>query len=229
VSFTGKGGQVLPGAAVGYSPEHRHDSTRRRHSTGVSGGLDGGSRRASVEESFAERMAALGLHVVEVGADGNCLFRALAHQFTCEEGDHVALRAQCVRHMLAHRDRYEIFCTSDFDVYAARMAVDGTWAGELEIRAMEEVLDRVILIYASESRGNHNHKPVPMNTNFDEALIVGLTVEPVKLSYHQGCHYNSVYDQKCQFPLPRRGSHTLQAARIRLIGTSSSGAGEGSG
>ena len=111
------------------------------------------------------------------------------------------------------------------------MRVGGTWAGELEIRAMEEVLDRVIFIYSSDSKtaNNQGGHPMPMNTNFDEALIVGLQVEPVKLSYHSGCHYNSIYDQKCQFPLPERKSTTLRDARIRLINSSSSSGSSGGG
>ena len=94
------------------------------------------------------------------------------------------------------------------------MGADGAWAGELEIRAMEEVLDRVIFIYSSENKAV---KPTPMNTSFDEALLVGLSVEPIKISYHSGCHYNSIYDQKCQFPLPLRITRTLRDARIKLI------------
>ncbi len=208
ISFKGKGGQVLPGAAVGYSPE-RHDVSRR-HSTSV---VESG-RRESTEVAFEERLEKIGLHLVEVGADGNCLFRALAHQSFCDEERHVELRAECVRHLLEHRDRFEIFCTSDFDAYCRRMAMDGTWAGELEIRAMEEVLDRVMLIYSSESKAA---KPIPMNTSFDEQLLVGLEVEPIKLSYHYGCHYNSIYDQKYGFPIERRDSRVLQAARLKLV------------
>ena len=208
ISFTGKGGQVLPGAAVGYSPE-KHDFSRR-HSTSI---VESG-RRESTEVAFEERLERLGLHMVEMAADGNCLFRALAHQTFCNEEKHMELRAECVRHLLAHRDRFEIFCTSDFDAYCRRMAKDATWAGELEIRAMEEVLDRVVLIYSSESKAA---KPVPMNTSFDEQLIVGMDVEPIKISYHYGCHYNSIYDQKYGFPLERRGSRVLQKARLKLI------------
>ena len=220
VSFTGKEGQILPGAAVGYSPESRRDT--RRHSTGAVGtGQEyvhhqayGYSSLSSKETAFEERMEAIGLHIVQVEADGNCLFRALANQIYCDENRHKELRLQCIEHMLENRDRYEIFCTFEFDSYIARMQVGGTWAGELEIRAMEEVLDRVIFIYSSD---NKDAKPMPMNTNFDEALIVGLDIEPVKLSYHSGCHYNSVYDQKCQFPLPVRTSTKLRDARIRLL------------
>ena len=72
ISFTSKGGQVLPGAAVGYSPERY--SASRRHSTSV---VESG-RRESTEIAFEERLERMGLHLVEIEADGNCLFCALA-------------------------------------------------------------------------------------------------------------------------------------------------------
>ena len=112
VSFTGKGGQVLPGAAVGYTPDKR--SSDRRHSTGA---VETG-RRASTEIAFEERMESMGLHVVPVEPDGNCLFRALAHQTYCDESRHRELRMLCTRHLHENRDRFEIFCTfHDFDQY----------------------------------------------------------------------------------------------------------------
>ena len=45
----------------------------------------------------------MGLHLVEIEADGNCLFRALAHQSFCDEGRHVELREECVRHLLTSK------------------------------------------------------------------------------------------------------------------------------
>ena len=80
---------MLPGAAVGYSPERY--SASRRHSTSV---VESG-RRESTEIAFEERLERMGLHLVEIEADGNCLFRALAHQSFCDEGRHVELREEC--------------------------------------------------------------------------------------------------------------------------------------
>lgn len=183
----------------------------RRHS---SSGVDGGStRRASCEVSFLDRMETMGLHVIDIEADGNCLFRAVAHQLFLDPEKHVELRAQCVEHMAKYRDRFEVFCTSNFDHHLRRMAIDGTWAAELEIRALEEIADRVFSIYSSDSR---EAKPVPMNTNFDEQMKLGLGVETVKLSYH-GNHYNSIFDQKHALPLPQRKSSVLMQLRTGMF------------
>ena len=208
VSFTTKSGQVVSGNAAGV---HHHGLHRRHSGSGMETG-----RRISAELAFADRMENIGLHIVEVEADGNCLFRALSHQLYCTEDRHAELRQRCVKHMLQYRHRFEIFCTADFDSYCKSMAMDGTWASELEIRALEEITDRIFSIYSSETKAV---KPMPMATNFDEALLLGLNVDAVKLSYH-GNHYNSLFDQSKAFPLGERKSSTLVNARDALAGDS---------
>lgn len=203
-SFTTKGGQVVPGAALGIASP----IGRRHSSTGFES-----TRNASVEISFNERMENIGLYIYEVEADGNCLFRAISHQLYCNEDKHLELRKICVDHMWKYKDRFEVFCTSSFESYCQRMRMPGTWAAELEVRAMEEILDRVFTIYSSDSK---EEKPSPMQMNFDEALLLGINVETVKLSYH-GIHYNSIYDQKHTFPLPQRSSKKLMTARVKLL------------
>jgi len=208
VSFTSKAGKVVPGAAMGLGFQ-KVGGPQRRHSAS---GLEVGPS-ASSELAFADRMESIGLHIVPIDPDGNCLFRALSHQLYCTEDRHAELRRKCVEHMQEHRERFEIFCTSDFDGHCRRMAMGGTWASELEIRALEEIGDRLFLIYNSDSK---DAKPMPMQTNFDESLLLGLKVNSVKLSYHAN-HYNSVFDQKKEFPLGERSSSTLLKERIKLF------------
>jgi len=181
----------------------------RRHSTS---NIEDNSRRISSEISFCDRMEAIGLHIVEIEPDGNCLFRAVAHQFYLDPERHAELRASCVRHMDANRDRFAVFCTTNFDHHLRRMAIDGTWAAELEVRALEEIFDRVFSIYSSDSK---EAKPMPMKTNFDERQLLGISVETVKLSYH-GNHYNSIFDVKHALPLEIRSTKTLAKARADL-------------
>jgi hypothetical protein len=209
-SFTSKTGKVVPGAAMGSFNSLAGDS-KRRHSTS---GMESGKKFSS-ELAFADRMEAMGLHIVEVAPDGNCLFRAVAHQLYCSEDRHEELRRKCVIHMKEHRERFEVFCTSDFDSHCQRMALDGTWAGELEIRALEEIADRVFSIYSSDDK---SAKPMPMQTNFDEAMLLGMDVISCKLSYHVN-HYNSVFDQKKPFPLGERKKQggVLLKARMKLF------------
>jgi len=182
----------------------------RRHS---SSGVDSHSRRVSNEISFCDRMESIGLHIVEIEADGNCLFRAVAHQFYLDPERHLELRSVCVQHMTKNRERFEVFCTTNFDHHLRRMAIDGTWATELEVRALEELFDRVFSIYSSDTK---DVKPMPMNTNFDERQLLGIAVETVKLSYHSN-HYNSIFDVKHALPLVVRKTRILEQSRKDLL------------
>jgi len=188
---------------------HRKFSTERRHS---SSGLEVDLRRAaSLETSFCDRLEKQGLYLVEMEPDGNCLFRAVAHQLFLDPMKHLELRAQCVEHMVKNKERFQVFCTSNFEAHCKRMAIDGTWAAELEVRALEEICDRVFSIYSSDSK-----ETVPMSTNFDDQFLVGINVETVKLSYH-GAHYNSIFDIRQPLPLPPRSSRILELARRKLF------------
>ena len=187
----------------------RKFSTERRHS---SSGLEVDLRRvASLETSFCDRLEKQGLYLVEMEPDGNCLFRAVAHQLFLDPMKHLELRARCVEHMVKNKERFQVFCTSNFEAHCKRMAIDGTWAAELEVRALEEICDRVFSIYSSDSK-----EIVPMSTNFDDQFLVGINVETVKLSYH-GAHYNSIFDIRQPLPLPPRSSTILESARRKLF------------
>jgi hypothetical protein len=162
------------------------------------------------EKSFFENMANRGLHVIEVLGDGNCLFRAVAHQIWLNEERHEDLRLLTVRHMLRHRRRYEMFCDTNFDDYLKAMCIPGTWADDIEIRALEEITDRLICIYDSEQK-----EIKPINKNFDEEQMLSRNVKHITLSYHGKNHYNSVFDERIPLPLPLRNSQTILSLRCK--------------
>lgn len=187
--------------------------THRRHSSsGLESGQAFNARTMSKEVAFCDRMEGIGLHVVQMEEDGNCLFRAVAHQLYLDPSRHLELRKACVEHMAQHAARFRVFSTTNFPHHLKRMAIDGTWAAELEVRALEELADRVFSIYSSDSIES---RPQPLHTNFDERQTLG-DVETVNLSYH-GNHYNSVFDQRHALPLPPRDSRLLVEARMRLF------------
>ena len=66
------------------------------------------------------------------------------------------------------------------------MEKPGVWGDDVEIRALEEILDRIIRIYSSESKTME-----PINKNFEEELK---GVSPVNLTYHGNRHYNSLVE-----------------------------------
>jgi hypothetical protein len=164
--------------------------------------------RAS-EDIFVDRMEFIGLHVVEVEGDGNCLFRAISHQMHMHEDHHSDLRKSCVKHMDKYRTRFAPFCPINFDDHLRHMMKPTTWGDDLEIRALEEILDRVIVIYSAESK---EYVPIPLKTNFEEQLLLK-GISPIILSYHGQSHYNSVFDQKHSLPLSKRRSNILLNSR----------------
>ena len=157
------------------------------------------SKYATVSSSFEERMAGLGLHVVEVEGDGNCLYRAVAHQFFLDESRHEEIRAKVTKHLKDHRDRFKPFIDGDYDDYISNQMESGTWGDDVEIKVIEEIYDRRVVIYDSEADGALE----PMNTNFDEEGGAD-TAQPIIISYHGQMHYNSVFNEKFSLPIKER-------------------------
>lgn len=118
------------------------------------------------EQLFVERLQKRGMHIVQIEGDGNCLFRAVSHQIYFSESRHEELRVKCVKHMIQHRKRFEMFCDGNFDDHVKEMKILGTWGDDLEIRALEEIIDRIICIYSS----NMDNVDEPTNKNFEEVM-----------------------------------------------------------
>lgn len=164
------------------------------------------------EKLFVERLERRGFHVVQIEGDGNCLFRAVSHQLYLTEDRHGELRAKCVKHMLLHRRRFEMFCDGNFDEHVKEMRLLGTWGDDLEIRALEEIVDRIICIYSSEMESVEE----PTNKNFEEDTLLQ-NVAPINLTYHGQSHFNSLCDERNPPPLPLRHSTILLRSRVALF------------
>jgi len=67
-----------------------------------------------------------------------------------DDSRHLELRQICVEHMQAHSERFQNFCPTSFAEHIRRMAIPGTWGDDLEIRALEEIFDRIFFIYSSD-------------------------------------------------------------------------------
>lgn len=156
-----------------------------------------------LETAFFEAMNRKGYHIVEMDGDGNCLFRSVAHQIYLDEDRHYELRLQCVQHLEKHADRFSSFYAGNFQEYLKNMKKLGVWGDDIEIKALEEMTDRLIYIYSS-----HSETIEPLVTNFDEKEIMK-DVKPIILSYHGKNHYNSVYDERTPLPLEKRNSRLL--------------------
>ncbi|KAA8531677.1 hypothetical protein F0562_006606 [Nyssa sinensis] len=138
-------------------------------------------KQADISE-FRAQLDALGLKIIQVTADGNCFFRAVADQLEGSEEEHDKYRSMVVQYILKNREMFEPFIEDDvpFDEYCQSMEKDGTWAGHMELQAASLVTHSNICIH-------RNMSPRWYIRNFEDH-----EARMIHLSYHDGEHYNSV-------------------------------------
>ena len=90
---------------------------------------------------FRKYLASYGFKCLKMGADGNCLFRALANQLCGQEELHGKYRKDTVEELKSNKDEYSLFIEDDrtIEEYLEDMAEDGAWGSQLEIRALSAV------------------------------------------------------------------------------------------
>ena len=163
------------------------------------------------DDMFKEKLEKIGLFVKKVVDDGSSLFRSVSHQMYLTERRHVEIRELCVAHMLKHSKRFEMFCSCNFAQHIKDMAVAGYNGDELEIRALEEVLDRLFFVYRLGTSGS-DIEAVPPNINQEEVALL-LSVDPIKIFCHWSGHYSSVVNQIEPAPLLLRTTLLLSEYR----------------
>ena len=79
--------------------------------------------------------------MIDMAADGNCLFRALSDQLFYDYGnDHDLVRSEVCDYLEAFEEDFKLFLVlddededaSDFESYVKSMREDGEWGGNLE-------------------------------------------------------------------------------------------------
>jgi hypothetical protein len=137
-----------------------------------------------------------GMRVVTCEADGNCLFRAVAHQMYASEAQHAQVRRQAVEYMREHEDRFVFLVdpptSNEFRNYLAKREQPvvngrGEWGDHAEIVVMEELFDRPIEIFSTQDGPSK-----PRKTHLDGELPAEMEhVTPIRIHYQGGNHYNS--------------------------------------
>ncbi|XP_078447381.1 OVARIAN TUMOR DOMAIN-containing deubiquitinating enzyme 7-like [Wolffia australiana] len=102
---------------------------------------------------FRSQLDSLGLKIIEVTADGNCFFRALADQLNGDENAHQTYRGVVVEYIKTHQEDFEPFIEDEvpFEKYCKSMREDGTWAGNMELQVASLVTRSNICIHHSSS------------------------------------------------------------------------------
>jgi len=124
-----------------------------------------------------------GFEINEVMPDGACLFRSVSDQIYGDEGMHDVVRKRCCDYMELNADYFQHFVTENFKSYITRKRQPHTHGNHVEIQAMSEQYCRLFEIY------EYSHLP---RKTFDCDSTP--REAPIRLSYHNGNHYNSVRD-----------------------------------
>ncbi|KAJ3364840.1 hypothetical protein GGF32_001017 [Allomyces javanicus] len=137
-------------------------------------------------KALKPQLASLGLNLVEITGDGNCLFRAVAHQLTGAESLHRDLRRACVEFMRAHEPDFAPFVEDDepFDRHLVRMAKDSVYGGNMEVVALARALNLTVVIHQV------GHPPWVVAPTPDDATV-DTPPRTVNVVYHSWEHYSS--------------------------------------
>lgn len=144
--------------------------------------------------SIKEHLKGMGLQIFNIPADGNCLYCAINHQLSItgrEKSDVASLRKLTANYIREHKEEFIPFMYSDddgpvnekhFEDYCKSVANTKLWGGQLELRALSNILKCPIKIIQATGL------PTVQGENFEGP--------PLVLTYHRhlyrlGEHYNS--------------------------------------
>jgi len=142
------------------------------------------------------------LTVIPVEPDGNCLFRAVAHQVYGKQDMHEMVRSDCCDYMEAHKERFAPLLENNFDKYLKHKRELKVWGDDPELRAMEELYDRPLEVYAARGDGTSTD-PLVLHFKGD---LPDEEISPIRLSFHGDNHYNSV------IPFKTEGKHKIDVS-----------------
>eukprot|EP01104_Vermistella_antarctica_P010199 TRINITY_DN269_c0_g2_i1.p1 TRINITY_DN269_c0_g2~~TRINITY_DN269_c0_g2_i1.p1 ORF type:complete len:420 (+),score=96.91 TRINITY_DN269_c0_g2_i1:238-1497(+) len=123
-----------------------------------------------------------GFVIHEMEGDGNCFFRAIAHQVYGDAEMYDMMRQKVMDYLDKERSYFSQFITEDIQEFIARKRKDRVFANNVEMQAVAEMFNRPIEVYERDKEVNI----------FND--VYSSDIPPLRLSYHQGNHYNSVID-----------------------------------
>ena len=138
---------------------------------------------------MVERLRDFGLQEFEVAGDGNCQYRALAHQLFDDVELHADIRRTVCRQLAAEADRYRGFVATeddvDYEAWVARMACEGEWADHVTLQAAADAYGtRICLVTSYEDRGILRVEPA--------APVEGEEPRTAWLAFWAEIHYSSI-------------------------------------
>ena len=117
---------------------------KKNNSKGKSSSSDSGDYSQD-DYSFRQKLMNGGeREIIEMKADGNCLFRSISHQLYNDYGQkHDVIRQEICDYLEQNEDDFKVYLlledcgenedVCDFDDYVEQMRNDGEWGGDVEI------------------------------------------------------------------------------------------------
>lgn len=142
-----------------------------------------------------QKLAEQQLQIREIQSDGHCMYRAIDDQLA-SRGQGVglkALRAQTANYMRCHADDFlpfltnpntgDMFTADEFQKYCSDVEDTAVWGGQLELRALTEILKLPIEIVQADA------PLIKIGEEYDKPPVV---LVYMRHAYGLGEHYNSV-------------------------------------
>ena len=115
-------------------------------------------QRKRHERLFRSLLSSLPYELHTESKDGNCLFRAFAHQLWGDASLHPRVRAQCCDYIEREGQYYGKFVTDDEGVagYVRRKRKGEEWGDHVEIEAIKELYDVNVVVYTQAWKDRPN-------------------------------------------------------------------------
>lgn len=129
-----------------------------------------------------------GLEIKLMRGDGNCLFRSIAHQLKLDpDQHHYHIRSQVVDYMEEKKEFFSMFLEDDesWEDYVSSMRESCTWGGYQELCAASQALNLAVHVFQWNDPKYVIRPQYEMNEDAAPPRVI-------LLSFHDGCHYNSL-------------------------------------
>ncbi|KAF7650801.1 hypothetical protein LDENG_00120500 [Lucifuga dentata] len=147
---------------------------------------------------LAQKLAQQQLQIKEIPSDGHCMYRAIEDQLAQRSVPGLTisvkeLRSRTAEHMRSHADDFlpfltntntgDMYTTDEFEKYCSDVEHTSAWGGQLELRALTQVLHLPVEVIQSDS------PTIKIGEEYDKDPIILIYM---RHAYGLGEHYNSV-------------------------------------
>ncbi|KAL3043875.1 hypothetical protein OYC64_003683 [Pagothenia borchgrevinki] len=151
---------------------------------------------------LAQKLATKQLQIKEISSDGHCMYRAIEDQLAQRTKPELTmsmkeLRSRTAEFMRGHADDFlpfltnsntgDMYTTDEFEKYCSDVEHTAAWGGQLELRALTQVLLLPMEVIQADS------PPIKIGEEFDSEPV---TLIYMRHAYGLGEHYNSVEQLK---------------------------------